>query len=108
MIGWLIPIVGERYAKRVAIGAGVLVAFALLAGGLLLWLHFHDRRVVTNDRAAAQAEVGQRQVRAERAAGAAQAERDTEIRNEQVQQEERAHEARRNRSSALDALHDGL
>ncbi|SFK44858.1 hypothetical protein SAMN03159338_4286 [Sphingomonas sp. NFR04] len=108
MIAWLIPIVGERYAKRVAIGLGVLAAVIMLAAGLWLWLHFHDRRVVANDRAAAAAEVGQRQVRAERAAGAAQASRDTEIRNDLAQQEERAHEARRNRSSALDDLHNGL
>ncbi|SFJ00579.1 hypothetical protein SAMN03159338_0544 [Sphingomonas sp. NFR04] len=108
MIGWLIPLVGERYAKRVAIGAGAFAGLIVLAAGLWLWLHFHDRRVVTNDRAAANAEVGQRQVRAERAAGAAQANRDTEIRDDQAQQEERAHEARRNRSSALDGLHNGL
>lgn len=106
--GWLVTTFGPRDAKRVAIGAGIILALVVIVGGLVIWLNLHDRKVVTNDRAAANAEIGQRQVNAERSAGAVQTERNTEIRNTQSAQEERAHEARRNRRSALDGLHDGL
>ncbi len=106
--GWLVTTFGEKDAKRVAIGGGIILALVLIAGAAVLWLTPHDRKVVKADRAAANAEIGQRQVTAERAAGAAQTERETEIRNSQSVQEERAHEARRNRRSALDGLHDGL
>lgn len=106
--GWLVATFGPRDAKRVAFGGGIILALVVIIGGLVLWLSGHDRKVVKADRAASNAEVSQRQVTAERSAGAAQAERDTDTRNTQAAQEERAHEARRNRRSALDGLHDGL
>jgi hypothetical protein len=44
MIGWLNPIVGERFAKPVFFGGLVL----LILGGFGIWLTLHDRRVVEN------------------------------------------------------------
>lgn len=108
MMGWLAAAFGEREARRVAIGAGIILALVAIVGGIVLWLNARDKRVIAADRAGANAEIGQRQLQAERAAAEAQTDRDTEIRNAQTEQEERAHDARRNRRSALDALHDGL
>lgn len=44
MIGWLNPIVGERFAKPVFFAGLVL----LIIAGFGVWLVLHDRRVVEN------------------------------------------------------------
>lgn len=43
MTGWLVPIVGARFAKPVFFGGLVLIL-----AGFGLWLKLHDRRVVEN------------------------------------------------------------
>ncbi|NLS27919.1 hypothetical protein S2M10_29210 [Sphingomonas sp. S2M10] len=101
----------ERLRKPVAWLMALGLTLALLAlfwGGWRAFDWFNDRQAVARDVDHSNAEVRGRQVQAERSAGAAQQQRDDGIRNEQFQQEEKAHEARRANRSALDALHNEL
>lgn len=102
-------------AERLRVPLAWLMAFcigtALLAlfwGGWRTFDWLNDRQAVRRDVARSNADMRGQQVQAERAAGAAQQQRDDGIRNQQYQQEEQAHEARRARRSALDDLHNEL
>lgn len=94
-------------AWLMALGA-LIVLLLVLWGGWRTFDWLNDRQAVSRDVARSNAEVRTQQVQAERAAGAAQQQRNDGIRNEQFQQEEKAHEARRARRSALDDLHNEL
>ena len=85
-----------------AAAIGVLVA----AGGL--WLHFHDKAVIASDRAESEAVFRERQIAAERKAGAAKVERDTATRESIQRTQEECDEADRRGGSCLDAAWGGL
>lgn len=99
--------VAERY-KRLAGSALAVGSFVtllgLLWGGWHLWLGAHDRGVVAADVAGANAEISNRTIIADRAAGADKRQRDDVFTNDQQQKQERIDDAARNDSSPLDAL----
>lgn len=94
---------------------GPLAALTLLAlavGALMasggIWLHFHDRRVIAQDRAAGDAAFAKRQIAAEREAGSAKAARDAAARESIERTQEDCDEANRHGGGCLDAAWGGL
>ncbi len=101
--------VGAKGRSKGAV-AGLMAFAALIALGGLLWGAWqafdwlNDRKAVSEHVTRQNAELGKRQLGAERKAGAAHDARGAAITNETQAMEEKADEARRNRRSPLDAV----
>lgn len=101
----------ERLRKPVAwlIALGLFLALlALLWGGWRAFDWFNDRQAVVRDRTEARAEMGARQIRAERSAGAARDARDAAARERERLLEEKGDAALRDGRSPWDAVANEL
>jgi hypothetical protein len=94
----------QRVVAVVLAVAALVALLGALRGAWAVFDWFNDRKAVQVDRAAGNAEIRAKQIVVERKAGAAMDARLDAIGNQQVQAEEKAHAARRNRHSALDDL----
>ncbi|GAA0749478.1 hypothetical protein [Sphingomonas trueperi] len=101
----------ERLRRPVAWLMALGLAIVLLGlfwGGWRAFDWFNDRQAVQRDRTAAQAEMGQRQIRAERSAGAARDARDAAARQQQQELKEKGDAALRDGRSPWDAVANEL
>jgi high-affinity Fe2+/Pb2+ permease len=107
-VRWGVP---ERFQRLAAWVMGVVAVIALLGllwGGWHLWLARHDRAIVRDDRAAANAAVSNKAAAADNVAASAQAARDADFANDQAALKEKSDEAAANRASPLDVLFNEL
>lgn len=88
--------------------AGALALVALLWLGWKWFDHANDRQAVARDRAAAEQEIGNRQLHAERSAGAARDARDAAARDQQRALKEKGDAALRDGRSPWDAVANQL
>ena len=95
-------ILGIPKWAKIALGVAALIA------AFFLWLHFHDRGVIENERNEREAEVAKKVSKADRKAGANKADRDKAEGKKQSELERQADEADRNGDSPLDAVWGGL
>ncbi|HEX8418559.1 MAG TPA: hypothetical protein VF638_00945 [Sphingomonas sp.] len=103
--------VPDRLRKVVGgvIGAVALLAvLAALWGAYTVWLGWHDRHVITLDRAVSNAEVRNVQIGTERQAGADKATRDDQFATNQAEIKETTDAAADNGNSPLDELYRRL